>query len=78
VFQPLLEELNGDMGNYIPAIPRAIDVNYASELIRETRTVPAAVLLDGGWVRLVLPLDRQPDGSWIADEAMHARWVVMI
>lgn len=76
-FQPLLEELNGDMGNYIPVVPRAMDVEFAKELIRETRSIPAAVLFDGSWVKLVLPLDRQPDGSWVTTEQLHARWMVL-
>lgn len=76
-FQPLLMELAGTMGNFIPAIPRAMNVEFACELIRETRAIPAAILMDGQWVRLVLPLDRQPDGSWISDEMMTARWQVM-
>jgi len=77
-FQPLLEELGGNMGNYIPAVPQAMDVEFAKKTIRETRTVPAAALFDGNWVRVVLPLDRQPDGSWVTDEMMHARWVITI
>jgi len=77
VFQPLLEELNGDMGNYIPAVSRAMDVEFAKDLIRETRSIPAAIMLEGQWVKLILPLDRQPDGSWVTTEHLHARWAVL-
>lgn len=76
-FEPLLVELGGNMGNYIPAIPRAMSIEFAKGLIRETRTLPAAVLFAGEWVRLVLPLDRQPDGSWETNEVLTARWQVM-
>lgn len=64
-FQKTLESLGGNIGNYIPAIPTSIPVDKANRLIRETRTVPAAVMNGGQWVNVILPLDRDKDGGWV-------------
>jgi len=74
VFQELL--ITGDMGNYIPMIPITMDSDEAAERIRTTRTVPAAILLDGGWTKVVLPLDREPDGSWSTNSDMNTLWPI--
>lgn len=70
-FQSTLEELRGNIGNYIPAIPTSIPIETANRLIRETRTVPAAVINGGKWVNVIMPLDRDEKGGWVtADPAL--------
>ena len=65
-FQKTLEELGGDIGNYIPMIPVEIPVEKANQIIRDTRTVLACVLNGGEWVDVVMPLDRYPSGGWLS------------
>lgn len=64
-FQETLESLGGNIGNYIPVIPDSIPIETANRLIRETRTIPAAVINGGQWVNVILPLDRNKDGGWV-------------
>lgn len=59
-FQQTLEELRGNVGNYIPIVPVSIPVERANQLIRDTRTVPAAIIADGQWLDVILPLDQKP------------------
>jgi len=62
------------MGNYIPMVPASMDIDEAKELMAQTRTILAGILIEGKWLKTVLPLDRQPDGSWATDANMHAKW----
>ncbi len=74
-FQNVLEELRGNMGNYIPAVATHVPINAAINLIRESRSLPAFILIGNTWLKLILPLDRNSDGSWATnDAAMHA-WI---
>jgi hypothetical protein len=73
-FQKLLEELGGDMGNIIPAIPLVVPVVRAEQLIRKSRTVLANFLLDGGWKRTAIPLDRAANGEWMIKTEPLKMW----
>src|SRR4030095_3662182 len=73
-FQIFLEQVGGNMGNYIPIVPANIDVAEAEEVILQTRTIPAAILMDGQWMKLFLPLDRKADGSWQTDNRSKDEW----
>jgi len=73
-FQPLLESLNGNMGNYIPAVSTAIPIESARQLIADTRTILAYMLLDGRWLQTVLPLDKDANGAWATTEPMVSEW----
>lgn len=61
-FQAALAETA--IGNFIPIVPLTITAATANRLIRETRTVPASVILDDRWFDTILPLDKNPDGTW--------------
>jgi len=63
-FQWLLEELGGNMGNFIPAISTQVPVTEAQALIASSRSLPAFILINGQWIETILPLDKEPDGSW--------------
>ena len=71
-FQELLQ--TGNMGNYVPMVPLSMDATEAEQRIRTTRTVPAAILLEGTWAKVILPLDRELDGSWSTNSDMEALW----
>jgi hypothetical protein len=73
VFQEQLEALNGNIGNYIPAINVAVPVAAACELIKETRSLPAYVFPSEGWRETVLPLDKE-NGSWSTPQAAVDAW----
>jgi len=62
------------MGNYIPAVSTAIPVENARQLITDTRTILAYMLLDGRWLQTVLPLDKDADGAWATTEPMVSEW----
>ena len=62
------------MGNYVPAVPSCMDSAAAIELIRRTRTLPAAIRVNGVWTDLFLPIDKRPDGSWRASEEAVFAW----
>jgi hypothetical protein len=72
-FQSILEALGGNIGNYIPAIDETIPVDEAIALIQRTRSLPAFII-NGGWERVILPLDRETDGTWKATEDMTTAW----
>lgn len=73
-FQSVLEEVKGNIGNYIPSIPRSIPVQRAIQLIRETRSVLAEIIWDSKWTRVALPLDRDADGMWYPTGQLLAPW----
>jgi hypothetical protein len=73
-FQPLLEELNGDMGNYIPAIPTNTESSLVETTIRDSRSLPAFILIGNEWVRVILPLDRNDDKTWKPNEQTTKLW----
>ena len=73
-FQEALEELGGNIGNYIPAVPESVPVSLARTLIREDRSVPAFILLGNEWARVILPLDRNEDRTWTARESAIELW----
>lgn len=66
--------MTGNMANYIPMVPLSMDAAEAEQHIRTTRTVPAAILLEGTWAKVILPLDRESDGSWSTNSDMEALW----
>ena len=73
-FQQILEDLDGNIGNLIPVVPRSVPPMKAIELIIKTRSVLAAFVLESKWVRAVMPLDREADGSWYPTEQLLAPW----
>jgi len=73
-FQALIEELGGNMGNYIPMVPTTISVADARQLITKSRTIPAAFFCNGDWMKAIIPLDRNEDGSWVTTELMLDIW----
>ena len=73
-FQAILEESHGNVGNYIPSIPRSIPIQRALRLIRETRSVLAVIILDGKLTRVALPLDRDAEGMWYPTQEILAPW----
>jgi len=74
IFQKVLQELNGNISNYIPSIPTKIPVEEAEKLIRRTRNILASILTGNEWVQIVLPLDREKDGSWTSNEDAVQEW----
>jgi len=69
-----LEELGGNIGNYIPAVPTNVPVSLAESLIREHRTLPAFILLGTEWARVTLPLDRNDDRTWTVKDSDVELW----
>ncbi len=62
--QQVLEQSKGNLGNYIPMIPAEMLVEEVERLIRETRSLPAAIMIENEWTYVMLPLDRKADGEW--------------
>jgi len=73
-FQPILEELNGNMSNYIPTIPLNIPIEKAKNLIQKTRNIVASIIVGNEWVDIILPLDRNEDRSWTSNEDAVKQW----
>lgn len=73
-FQGVLKELNGNVGAYIPAVPTLIPVQVAKQMIANTRTVPAFILVVDEWMRVILSLDRHPDRTWTVNQEPNDRW----
>lgn len=65
VFQDELKDLKGNIGNYIPAVLSSIDIAATKELIRKTRTIPAYILIGNEWKEIIMPLDRDENGTWL-------------
>lgn len=63
-FQQVLEQSKGNIGNYIPMVPTDMLIEDVEQLIRETRSLPAAIMIQNEWTYVMLPLDRRPDGEW--------------
>lgn len=74
LFQEFVKQLDGTMGNYIPIVPDTINVEAAQDIIRKTRSLPAAILLNSTWVKLILPMDRSPDGTWRNNQGAINEW----
>lgn len=72
--QDVLEEIDVQVGNFIPAIPPYVPIKKASILIREDRSVPAYILIGNEWVRVILSLDRENAKSWIVNEKSVELW----
>jgi len=73
VFQPILERAAGSIGNYIPAISARLPVAECEALIEQTRSLPAAILIDNNWFSLVMPLDKD-EATWRPDERHIEQW----
>jgi len=73
-FQDLLEELNGNIGNYIPYISPIIPESEVRELIKKTRSIPACITVGDKGLKFILPLDRDKDGSWSSTENNVRKW----
>jgi hypothetical protein len=73
-FQKVLEEMNIEVGNFIPAIPPDISIKMAECLIRENRTIPAFILIGNEWVKVILSLDREDAKTWIVNEKSVELW----
>lgn len=73
-FQVVLEEMNIEVGSFIPAIPPHIPVKMAESLIRENRSIPAYILVGNEWVRVILSLDRKDAKTWIVNEKSVGLW----
>lgn len=76
-FQSVLEELGGNIGNYIPSIPRSVPVQRAVRLVCESRSILAVIILDAKWVRVAMPLDREEDGSWYPTQQVLEPWTAL-
>jgi hypothetical protein len=78
-FQALLEGMGITVGEFVPAVPKFIPVQEASDLIAATRTIMAATpALDGRhgqWVKVVLPLDADKEGRWQLSSDLLPPWV---
>src|SRR5262245_40216388 len=48
-YQNLLKELNGNIGNYIPAIPINFKAKEVKETILKTRSIPAFIMINNDW-----------------------------
>lgn len=57
-FEALLKELGSSLGCFIPHVPTFVPVDAAQDLIKRTRTVPAALQCDTGWEVAVLSIDQ--------------------
>jgi hypothetical protein len=75
IFREILEEIDGNMGNYVPAIPVYVSINSAINLIRESRSIMAFILVDMRWIQTVIPLDKNTDGTWWATKVMSDAWI---
>ncbi len=64
IFQEVLEQAKGNIGNYIPMIPTTRLIEDAEQLVRDTRSLPAAIMINNEWSYVMLPLDRKADGEW--------------
>ena len=73
-FQQTVEELNGNMANFIPHLSARVPVEESRELITSSRSVPASILQNGQWVEIIMPLDKENDGSWAVTEDRVIRW----
>lgn len=73
-FQKVLESLNISVGNFIPAVPPHIPVTMAEDLIKESRTVPAFILIGNEWIRVILSLDRTDGKSWVVNDKAVGQW----
>jgi hypothetical protein len=71
-FQQVLEESQGNIGNYVPIVPATMDAEAAKRLIKQERCLPAAILVGGQWRSVILPLDRKEDGTW--EESTTTVW----
>lgn len=67
-FQATLEELGGNIGNYIPSVLTSIPIDIANQRIRDTRTVPVSVINGEYWVNVIMPLDRDENGGWVTGD----------
>jgi hypothetical protein len=73
-FQEVLEEIDVQVGNFIPAIPPHVPVKIAVNLIRENRSVPAYILIGNEWIRVILSLDREDAKTWMVNETSVELW----
>lgn len=73
-FQEVLEEIGIEVGNFIPAIPPYVPVKMAECLIRDSRSVPAYILIGNEWIKVILSLDREDAKSWIVNEKYVELW----
>lgn len=73
-FQPTLEALGGNLACYIPTVPESIPTAEAIEVIERTRSIPAGILIEGLWMRGVIPLNKNADGTWKVVGDIAAPW----
>lgn len=73
-FQKTLEEMDIQVGNFIPAIPPYVPVNVAECLIKENRSIPAYILIGNEWIKVILSLDRENGKSWMVNEKSLGLW----
>lgn len=75
-FQPLLEELNKNIGNHIPSISPKIPIKKAERLIRKTKAIPVSITIGGEWIRVVISFnpDQNKDGDCIATKEITEQW----
>lgn len=73
-YQNLLKELSGSIGNYVPAIPIGFDSGEVRKIITKTRTIPAFIMIENKWYEVIMPLDRNEDGSWVSTEEIINEW----
>jgi len=62
------------MANFIPHLSARVPVEESRELITSSRSVPASILQNGQWVEIIMPLDKENDGSWAVTEDRVIRW----
>lgn len=74
-FQKVLEDIEIQVGNFIPAIPPHIPIKMAECLIRENRSLPAYILIGNEWARVILSLDREDGKSWVVNDKSVELWV---
>jgi hypothetical protein len=73
-FQDVLEDMDIEVGNFIPAIPPYVPIKIAEGLIRENRSVPAYILIGNEWIKVILSLDREDDKTWVVNERSVQLW----
>jgi hypothetical protein len=77
-FEYMLKIMRVTVEGFIPAIPVALDPVEACNLVYETRSMLASMIVRGQWQRSVISLD-SPDGvPRMASPTLTLRWISLL
>lgn len=61
-FRPALEKCA--IGNFIPAVSTRVPIERAEQLIADTDSIPASIMINGEWTKVIMPMRKESNGTW--------------